>query len=642
MRLDGADRQEQLLGDRPVRVAERDELQDLQLALGEVVRRAGRVLRGRREPHAECGVEVRRARGGAANGLDEVFVGRLLQDVAERPGTQGAARELGVLLHRQDDRRGARRPLGQHRQRFERRPLAGHVQVEDQHVGLVPEDRAQGVIDVRRLGDDLEVRVLVEQQAQAGAHDAVVVGEDDGDRRHGRQPTPRHPNLAVTAPGSVVSTDAIGAGRHDGAPRAAVQDRGMSQLPATHPLRVVVVGGGIAALETVLALHDLAGDRVRATLIAPEPDFVLRPLAVAKPFARGRSERLPLEQVMAEHGGRFLRGAVQRVDADARTITLTSGDDVAYDALVIALGAREVPAHRHALTFGAQPLALDGIVADLEQGWSKSVAFVVPNGCTWPLPLYELALMTAQDVWAMSMDRVALHLVTPELEPLEIFGRAASAAVADLLEAARITFHGGAFTQVPRSGCVETATGPPLEVDAVIALPLLEGRRLDGIPATARGFIPVDDAGQVAGLDRVYAIGDATDRPIKQGGLACQQADVTAAHIAALAGAAIDVPPLEQVLVGRLLTGTSDRFLRRDPGEVEGEGAASDEPLSWSPVKVSGRYLSPYLLDKGVVHLPVRQRRPQPGIDVRVPLTWQQRRSAEVLGLSPLGPMAIR
>ena len=33
--------------------------------------------------------------------------------------------------------------------------------------------------------------------------------------------------------------------------------------------RVIVVGGGVAGLETLLALDDLAGDRVSLTLVAP-------------------------------------------------------------------------------------------------------------------------------------------------------------------------------------------------------------------------------------------------------------------------------------------------------------------------------------------------------------------------------------
>jgi sulfide:quinone oxidoreductase len=409
----------------------------------------------------------------------------------------------------------------------------------------------------------------------------------------------------------------------------------MTQTAHIDPLDVVIVGGGIAALETVLALHDLADARVRVTLIAPEPDFVLRPMAVAEPFNRGRIDRLPLAQVMAEHAGQFVRGTVASVDADERTVALETGDEVPYDVLVLALGATAFPAFAHAFTFGAHPRALTGIIADLEQGFSRSVAFVAPPGCTWTLPLYELALMTARDVWAMNMDRVDMHLVTPELAPLAVFGADASAAVAELLDAARIAVHLDVSAQIRRNGRIETGHGADIVVDCIVALPALKAPELAGIPAGAGGFIPVDDRGLVTGLDGVYAIGDATDRPIKQGGLACQQADVTAAHIAARAGADVEVPALAQVLRGRLLTGTHDRFLRRDPGE-DG-GTATDQPLWWTPTKVSGRYLSPYLIAKDVVHLPLREARPGPGIDVDVPLTWQ-RRSA-ILALSPLGEM---
>lgn len=399
---------------------------------------------------------------------------------------------------------------------------------------------------------------------------------------------------------------------------------------------VVIVGGGIAALETVLALHDLAAEQLHVTLIAPEPEFLLRPMAVVVPFSRGHTNHLPLARVMAEHSGEFIRGAVRRVDAEAHTVTLTTGADVAYDVLVLAPGASAVPAFLHALTFGAHPTALNGILADLEQGWSRSVAFVVPGGYTWPLPLYELALMTAEDVWSMNIDNAEVHLVTPEREPLEIFGTQASAAVADLLDKARINVHRGVRAQIPHSGLIEIGPGGEIAVDAVVALPTLEGPDLDGIPSSANGFIPVDDAGQVDGLDNVYAVGDATDRPIKQGGLACQQADVTAAHIAARAGADVDVPPLQQVLRGRLLTGTSERFLRRERGDTVGE--INSEQLWWPPAKVSGKYLSPYLLARNVVHLPLRGGDPRPGVDVCVPVTRQQKRGREeVLGLSPLG-----
>ena len=413
----------------------------------------------------------------------------------------------------------------------------------------------------------------------------------------------------------------------------------MTSSPIT-PLRVVIVGGGIAGIEAVLALHDLADARLDVTLIAPEPDFVLRPMAVAVPFSRGRAGHLSLASVMAEHSGRFIRGAVRRVDADAHSVTLTSGEQVAYDMLVLALGAGAVPAYLHALTFGTHPTALNGILADLEQGWSRSVAFVVPPGCTWPLPLYELALMTAEDVWSMNMDDAEVHLFTPEREPLELFGAQASSAVADLLDAAHISVHRGVFARIPHSGLITAGPGREFAVDCVVALPVLEGPDLDGVPTDALGFIPVHDDGLVDGLCDVYAVGDATARPIKQGGLACQQADVTAARIAWRAGADIEVPALEQVLNGRLLTGTSERFLRREPGDAD--GSATDTPLSWAPAKVSGRYLAPYLVARNVVAAPAH-RRPDAGIRVSVPLSRQQKwADPDILGLSPLGVITRR
>lgn len=401
--------------------------------------------------------------------------------------------------------------------------------------------------------------------------------------------------------------------------------------------RVVIVGGGIAALEAVLALRALAGDRVAVTVIAPEPEFTLRPLNVATPFARGHSRALPIPTFMAEQGGTFRRAAVLGVDTAAKTVRCVSGPDEPYDSLLIAVGAVARPAFARALTFGADPLALTGLLADLEQGYSSSVAFVIPRGTTYPLPLYELALMTAEEVWSMGMERVALHLVTPELRPLDIFGETASAALADLLSAARIQLHQGVSASVEPAGRIDFGFGEGITVDRVVSMPLLEGPRFVGVPADEHGFIPVDDLGRVVGADDVYAAGDATNFPVKQGGLASQQADAAASHIAAAAGADVEVEPVAPVLRGRLLTGRRDQFLRRELGRRSSETA--DEPLWWPPAKVESRYLAPYLEEKGLVELPLRDEGLKtPGVDVRIPLTWEQRK--DVLGVESLGRLS--
>ena len=163
---------------------------------------------------------------------------------------------------------------------------------------------------------------------------------------------------------------------------------------------------------------------------------------------------------------------------------------------------------------------------------------------------------------------------------------------------------------------------------------MLEGPRVDGVPCDAHGFIPVDDFGCVTGVTDVYAAGDATDQPIKQGGLASQQADAVAAHIAAAAGADIAPKPAHLVLRGQLLTGHRDRFLRREVGDAN--GAAAIEPLWWPPAKVSARYLAPYLEDRDLMILPAYDDEVS-GINVCVPVPWNERYRADVLGLNTLG-----
>ncbi len=402
------------------------------------------------------------------------------------------------------------------------------------------------------------------------------------------------------------------------------------------PRHVVIVGGGIAALEAVLALHDLAGPRVRVTLVAPEPDFSLRPLSVVVPFGGAVARTVSLPEVLSAHGGQFRQDAVLSVDSLRRVVVCAGGEELGYDTLLLAPGARPVPAFERGLTFDPYEAdALSGVVADLEQGWSHSVAFVAPEGITWSLPLYELALMTADRVWSMGVDDARLYLVTPEARPLGVFGAEASAAVGELLAAAHITFHGSAAARVPRAGQIELGPDRAITVDRIVALSRMEGPHLVGVPADAQGFIATDEYGRVPGLADVWAIGDATQQPIKQGGLACQQADSVAAQIASAAGADVDAGPPVLVLRGRLLAGHEDRFMRRSLSSTNSEADA--HPLWWPPAKVVSRYLTPYLEQLGVVSPTSPEPPAGPGVDVHVPIDWDASHRPSVLGLSTLG-----
>jgi sulfide:quinone oxidoreductase len=371
---------------------------------------------------------------------------------------------------------------------------------------------------------------------------------------------------------------------------------------ATLP-RVVIAGGGVAALETLFALRDLAGDRVDVTLVAPEESFTYRPMTVAAPFSMGHANRYGLARIATEFDARLVHDAVASVDAKEQAIRTRDGEWISYDHLVLATGARATPAYERAITFGedVDEEALHGLLRDTEENYVDRVAFVVPNETTWALPLYELALMTARQAWSMGADRVRFLFVTSEERPLAMFGPEASEAVAELLESAAIEFIGSAYTEVEHNCLIVDPGGRSIDVDRVVSLPRLEGVRLSGVPTDGEGFIPVDTYGRVAGLPGVYAAGDGTAFPIKQGGLATQQADAVAATIAKAAGAPVEPEPFKPVLRGMLLTGGDNRFMRSGVAGGQGEPDFATHALWWPPAKIASRYLAPFLFGRDEV-----------------------------------------
>jgi sulfide:quinone oxidoreductase len=361
------------------------------------------------------------------------------------------------------------------------------------------------------------------------------------------------------------------------------------------PFHVVVAGAGVAALEAALALRALARDLVRVELIAPEAEFTYRPLAVAEPFRTDEVRRFPLEGLVSAAGAKLRSDSLASVEPAQKHVRLASGDTVAYDAFVLAVGTRPREAVVGALTFRG-PQDGPALVALLEQataGHVRRLAFVIPAGVSWPLPLYELALQTGSYLSDHGTRGIELVLVTPEEHPLSIFGREASAAVAELLDLRGIEIELGTAALAWREGVLEVAGDRSLEADAVIAMPQLVGPAVPGLPHDGGGFVPTDLEGRVVGTTDIYAAGDATQFRPKQGGLATQQADAVAAAIAADAGADVAPAPYRPVLRGLLLTGFVPRYLRADV--QAGSSVVDTEPLWWPPAKIVGHYLAPFL-----------------------------------------------
>jgi sulfide:quinone oxidoreductase len=362
-------------------------------------------------------------------------------------------------------------------------------------------------------------------------------------------------------------------------------------------LRVTIAGGGFAAVEALLALQALAPERTAVTVLAPNSEFVHRAMTIGEPFAYPEADRYALAPIVRGAGAELIVDELAWVDADKRIAHTASDTAIEYDALVLALGARARPRYEHAITVDDCKLGetMRGLIQDVEEGYVKRLAFVSPGRMAWPLPLYELALMTAGRAYDMNV-ALAITIVTPEDAPLAIFGATVTSAVAELLERARIKTIQSAYAEIPHPGEILINPGDRhLQVNRIVALPELYGPGVRGVPLSEHGFYHVDAHCKLVDSEHIYAAGDATEFAVKFGGIATQQADAAAEAIAALAGADVTPEPFRPIMHGILLTAGKPRYLTaRITGGQGFDSEISDTP-TWSPTKIAAKYFAAYL-----------------------------------------------
>lgn len=269
--------------------------------------------------------------------------------------------------------------------------------------------------------------------------------------------------------------------------------------------RVLICGGGIAAVEGLLRLRRLTGDACEVRLVSPTEEMRHRPLSVQEPFARAGPRVYPLHRIAAETGSEWIRDALEWVDPQEQVVHTVEGLALPYDALLVATGARTAVPYEHVTVFDDSHAdeSYRGLVQDVEEGYTTGLALLLPEGPAWPLPLYELALMTAERARSMGMDGLQVDLVTAERAPLDVFGAEAGAAVARLLERAGVTLHLGSRAQVPGPvGCWSSLRGPSWHRAASWRCRASRARRSEVYPAlSAASLRSTTAAGYLAWAD---------------------------------------------------------------------------------------------------------------------------------------------
>ncbi|HEX7298292.1 MAG TPA: FAD-dependent oxidoreductase [Solirubrobacteraceae bacterium] len=355
--------------------------------------------------------------------------------------------------------------------------------------------------------------------------------------------------------------------------------------------RIVIAGGGIAGLEALVALREHLGADARIDLLEASTQLIERQHAVTEPFDAVGPRRVELTRIANDHDAHLRPDRLASVAAAERSVRMVRGETLAYDALLVAVGARPDIAVPGALTFAGprDVVAYTRLLDDIDAGRVGRVAFALPTAVTWALPLYELALMTAEHVRATGKQDVGLVVVTPEHRPLDAFGERIASHIWSLMAERGIALHTDAVPLRSGPGGLVVEHGETVQVDRIVSLPRLGGPWIDGLPHDEQGFIPTDEHGAVLGAEAVWAAGDATAFPIKQGGLAAQQADAAAASIAAFLGADVAPVPFRPVLRGLLLDPRGPRFLDATRGDLPAT------PPWWPPTKVAAPRLGRYL-----------------------------------------------
>jgi len=333
---------------------------------------------------------------------------------------------------------------------------------------------------------------------------------------------------------------------------------------------------------------------VTVTLLTAEPTLAPRAMSVAEPFERGAAQTWEWSQIVRDEHAELVLDRLVAVDAAQRMVFTDGGRRLEYDVLVVATGARRVEPFGGALTFGlADDAAADvqAMVADVLVRGGADIAFALPSPSAWPLALYELALLTAAELREQGSD-ATVRIVTPEQHPLELFGLAARDALAPMFEALGISVVLSTQPREVSARGVLLGDGVRLAADRVVTIADVVARPVPGLPIDRAGFIPVDLHGRVIGESGVYAAGEATAFPLRQGGLAAQQADAVAGAIAAACGAGNVPVAFTPVLRGRLLTSGAPLYLQ---ARASGQSLASPHALWSPPEKIAGRYLAPYL-----------------------------------------------
>jgi len=305
-------------------------------------------------------------------------------------------------------------------------------------------------------------------------------------------------------------------------------------LDAEHRVsrHVVIIGGGFGGLACALELgnapdiHVTVVDRRNHNLFQPllyqVATAALSPADIAEPIRKTLARFKNINMIMAEVVG---------IDPSSRMLSLSDGDPLSYDQLVIATGSdynyfghdewresapglksiHEARQIRHRLLLAFERAERAKSEAEKQALLTSIVIGGGPTGVEMAGAISELGrFMISRDFRKLQPDNLKVILVEAGPRILAAFPEHLSAYAKSCLENIGVEIRTGRRVMDIR------ADGADIEGEFVPAGSIIWGAGVKaspahswlGIPGVAGGRIPVDDDLRVIGFDDIYAIGD--------------------------------------------------------------------------------------------------------------------------------------
>jgi len=319
---------------------------------------------------------------------------------------------------------------------------------------------------------------------------------------------------------------------------------------------ILILGGGVGGIVTANALRESLASEHRIVVVDKRAEYIFTPSLLWVMTGWRQPDQITKDlRHMLQFGIEVVQAEVQEIDPE-RAIVRANGDDLAYDYLVVTLGADLAPEVMPGYVETAYNFFdLEGTtklwsaLQRFEGGRVAVLVSAMPFKC--PAAPYEAAMLIEDVLRRRGIrDRCQVRVFTPEPQPMLVAGPDMGVSVVGMLATKNIGFHPNLSldhidavrqTLIFKNGRQESfdllAAVPPHRPPTVVKESSL---------ANEAGWVTVDKHTLQTHFENVYAIGDVTaiilsnGLPLpKAGTFAHAEAEAVAARIIAEIGGSV-------------------------------------------------------------------------------------------------------